>query len=173
MRKFTLDSASAWTDSEPYKIGKRLLMTLLNRKETIEVEVVEMFPPTNSVALLVDILSKHHDISSRAILKLADRHFGDARKAIVDNPAWPWTIDSEGDFQESLRGYIQTHRRYPKLNADRIEDEPMWMRELRHWNVFHGLLRNERKAYSRLEDAQSRGYIPHFFDAARIRMSSE
>ncbi|KAG6879583.1 hypothetical protein C0992_001028 [Termitomyces sp. T32_za158] len=170
--------------SEPYKTGKRLLLALPSRNQTIIVQVVKMYPPTHSVVLLVNNLSPSSDIPPQAILKLADRRFGCSREEILNEPAWPWTLDTERHFQASLRAYIQAHGHPPNLKSKiqcnnkpeeegEDEDEPTWVRELRHWNTFNFVHQNEKLAYSYLEDAQSRGFVPRCFGAFRIAMSSE
>ncbi|KAG6882052.1 hypothetical protein C0993_012089 [Termitomyces sp. T159_Od127] len=181
MCRFTLDSSSPWIQSEPYKTGKNLLLTLASHNQYINVRVVKMYPPTNSVVLLVDNLNPSSNIPAQVILKLADRRFGNAREEFLGEPAWPWTMDAERDFQAGLRAYIQVHGHSPdlslKVNSDdepeEEEDVPTWMQELEHWNTFHCVHQNEKMAYSYLKDAQLRGYVPRFFGAVRIAMSSE
>ncbi|KNZ76328.1 hypothetical protein J132_10607 [Termitomyces sp. J132] len=159
MRKLTLESASPWMVSEPYRTGKCLTVVLPARSQTTDVQVIKLYPPTNSVTLLVEKLGSSSDIPPHAILKLADRRFGNAQEEFLDEPAWPWTTDIEREFQAGLHAYIQMHDQPPDLSQDE-DDEPTWMRELRHWNEFNFVHRQKKKAYSYLKEAQLRGYVP-------------
>ncbi|KAG6875504.1 hypothetical protein C0993_008891 [Termitomyces sp. T159_Od127] len=206
IRKFTLDcKTSPWTQPDPYHPGKRLDLALPGRAETLTVQIAHAYPPTCSVVLLVDTRRAPADmlVPARAIVKLADRRWGDGRSALGSDPAWPWTVDAEREFQAGLRAYLGAYGRVPadvwarswwrraprgpKVGDDDEEEEeeeeekeknddddvdPRWVRELRRWSDFDAMHQAEKTAYSYLGDAQERGYVPRFYGAVRIDMSS-